>query len=140
MKKIILAIMAVCLVTGLALAANETAATTTTTTTTTTAPAVVADTLTLTGDIIDNMCAGGQKAENLAAFIKTHTKECALMDQCAASGYSIYTNGALMKFDMASSMKVAEFLKKPESKLQVVAVVKKEPLNELSLVSIENQK
>lgn len=139
MKKLILAIFAVCLVTGLALAADEVAATTTTTTTTT-ATTVANDTLTLTGDIIDNMCAGGQKAEDLPAFIKTHTKACALMEQCAASGYAIYANGALLKFDAASNAKVAEFLKKSDSKLQVVAVVKKEPLNELSLVSIENQK
>ncbi len=133
MKKLILAIMAVCLLTGLALAAEaETKAPAPA------APAVVADTLTLTGDIIDNMCAGGQKAENLAAFVKTHTKECAL--KCSDSGYAIFSNGALLKFDAASNAKVAEFLKKPDSKLQVVAVVKKEPLNELSLVSIENQK
>jgi len=134
MKKLILAIMAVCFVTGLALAADEAA----TQTPAPAAPAVVSDTLTLTGDIIDNMCAGAQKPEELAAFIKTHTKECAI--KCADSGYAIFSNGALLKFDAASNAKIAEFLKNPDSKLQVVAVVKKEPLNELSLVSIENQK
>ena len=102
-------------------------------------PAKAEKALILKGDIIDNMCAGSQKADQLAAFLKTHTKECALMHGCAPSGYSIFSNGKLSKFDKASSAKIEEFLKKPDSKLQVVATVEKEA-NELSLISIENQK
>ena len=144
MKKLILVVMAVSLVAGLALAAETktqvpaSATSTTVTTTATTAPVI--ETITIKGDIIDNMCAGSQKAEALAAFVKTHTKECALKPQCMASGYAIFSDGMLLKFDAASNTKIADFLKKPDSKLQVVAVVKKEPLNALSLVSIENQK
>lgn len=122
MNKLALVVMAVCLVAGFAFA-----------------EVAPADNLIINGDIIDNMCAGSQKPEALAAFVKTHTKQCALMPQCEASGYSIYSDGKLVKFDAASNAKVVEFLKKADSKLQVEVVAQKTG-DELSLVSIENQK
>lgn len=94
--------------------------------------------LTMKGEIIDNMCAGSQKPENLAAFVKTHTKECALMPNCAASGYSIFSEGKLAKFDKDSNAKIEDFLKKADSKLAVEVVAIKVG-DELSLVSIKNQ-
>lgn len=101
------------------------------------AQTTIPETMILKGDIIDNMCAGSQKAEQLAEFVKTHTKTCAL--SCVASGYSIFADGKLQKFDMESNAKIEEFLKKEDSKLQVSVVVKKVG-DVLSLVSIENQK
>lgn len=95
------------------------------------------ETMTLKGDIIDNMCADGHKDE-LAEFVKTHTKECALMPACAASGYSLYAGGKLHRFDAAGNAKIEEFLKTENSKLQVAVTVKKVG-EELSLVSIANQ-
>ena len=93
--------------------------------------------ITLKGTIIDNKCAEANKAD-LANFIKTHTKECALMPDCAASGFAIYTNEKLlMKFDKESSVQVAEFLKKTDSTLNVVVVAKQAGC-ELNLVSIKN--
>ncbi len=127
MKKLVLAVLAVCLVAGLALA-QEAAA-----------PAAKPEQVSLSGDIIDNLCAGAQKPGDLAAFVKTHTKECALMPQCVASGYSIVVDGKLSKFNKESSAKIAEFLKKADSKLQVTIVAEKAG-DELNLVSIENQK
>jgi hypothetical protein len=100
--------------------------------------ALAGEVMTLKGTIIDNRCAGMNK-DNLADFIKTHTKQCALMPDCVASGYSLFVDGKLHKFDQASNKKVEEFLKKDESKLEVV--VKTEKVGEeLKLVSIENQK
>ena len=95
--------------------------------------------ITLTGDIIDNMCAGTKTTAELAEFVKTHTKECALMPDCVATGYSIFADGTLYKFDKESNAKIEEFLKKEDSKLQVAVTVNKVG-EELSLVSIENQK
>jgi len=95
------------------------------------------ETMTLKGDIIDNMCANGHKDE-LADFVKTHTKKCALMPSCAASGYSLYADGELHRFDVTSNAKIEEFLKEENSKLQVVVIAKKIG-EELSLVSIANQ-
>jgi len=98
----------------------------------------VSEVLTLKGDIIDNMCAGTQTPESLAEFVKTHTKMCALAPSCVESGYSLFADGKLMKFDKDSNAKIVEFLKQENSKLQVVVEAKKVN-EELSLVSIKSQ-
>jgi hypothetical protein len=93
---------------------------------------------TIKGTIIDNACAHAQKEKNLDEFVKTHTKECALMPQCVESGYSILSNGNLTKFDKESNFKIIEFLKVEGNKLNVeITAQKKGEL--LSLVSIKNQ-
>ena len=93
--------------------------------------------VTITGTVIDNKCAVANEA-TITEFVKTHAKSCAILPECAASGYSILSEGKLSKFDKESSVKVEEFLKKDDSKLTVVVVVNKVG-EELSLVSIENQ-
>jgi hypothetical protein len=161
MKKVLFVLMALCLVSSLAFAANSTVTTATTDTNTAmatevsttaiasvTTPAATSvttnvavampETMVLKGEVIDNMCAGANK-DKLAEFVKTHTKECALKPGCIDSGYSIFANSKLYAFDKDSSVKVAEFLKKADSKLQVV-ITAKQVGDELSLASIENQK
>jgi hypothetical protein len=94
--------------------------------------------MTFQGTIIDNKCATANK-DSLASFTKTHTKECALMPGCAASGYSLYTSeGALIAFTKGSSKKVEKFLKNSKSKLEVSVVAEKEG-NEMKLISIKNK-
>ncbi len=95
-------------------------------------------TITIKGVIIDNLCASSQKIEALPEFVKAHTKECALMPGCVASGYSIFFDSKLMRFDKKSNAKIKRFLSNPASKLQVVIEAKKVG-DTLSLVSIENQ-
>ncbi|MDD5108795.1 MAG: hypothetical protein PHC29_04730 [Candidatus Omnitrophica bacterium] len=128
MKKILFMLIALCCVSSLAFAADATNS----------AAATTSDVMMLKGDIIDNMCAGMNK-DTLADFVKTHTKECALKPACMETGYSIFADGKLSKFDKDSNAKVAEFLNKADSKLQV-AITAKQVGDELSLVSIENQK
>ena len=118
MKKVILLLLAFCFVATLAFAQDAATA------------------VTLKGTIIDLKCAGTQTPQQLAEFVKTHTKDCALA--CADSGYAIFADGVLSKFDKDSSVKVAEFLKQEDSKLQVVVEAKKAG-EELSLASIKNQ-
>ena len=96
-------------------------------------------TMTLKGSIIDNICASSKKPEELANFVTTHTKECATAPNCMASGYSIFSDGKLYKFDKESNLKIESFLKIPENKLQVTANVIKSG-DALKLISIENQK
>jgi hypothetical protein len=93
---------------------------------------------TIKGTIIDNACAHAQKGKNLDEFVKTHTKQCTLMPQCIESGYSIYSNSKLTRFDKESNLKIVEFLKNPESKLHVEITAHKKG-DMLSLVSIRNQ-
>ncbi|HNW39971.1 MAG TPA: hypothetical protein PKI44_06085 [Candidatus Omnitrophota bacterium] len=103
-----------------------------------TTPATTAtDTLETKGTIVDMTCATANK-DNLAEFVKTHTKECALKPGCIESGYAIVAFGKIHIFDKDSNAKVAEFLKQADSKLEVV-ITAKQVGDELSLVSIKNQ-
>ncbi|MDP1853237.1 MAG: hypothetical protein Q8L26_03405 [Candidatus Omnitrophota bacterium] len=134
MKKLSLLVLAFCLVCSYAFA-QEAA----TLGSEASVPAVTDETVTITGTIIDNICVGLQKPEELGEFVKTHPKSCAVMPQCAASGYAIYADGIITKFDKDSSVKITEFLDKEDSSLNVVITAKKAG-EELSLVSIESQK
>lgn len=97
------------------------------------------ETVTLKGTIIDNMCAGQQTPKTMPEFIKTHKKECALMDACIKSGYSLVVGDKLYRFDSESSGKILNFLKRDDSKLNVEVVAKViEPML-LSVVSVKNQ-
>ena len=51
------------------------------------------------GILIDNMCSG-MVAKKGYAGAKMHTKECALMDNCAKSGFAVVTpDGKVLKLD-----------------------------------------
>ncbi len=93
--------------------------------------------ITISGTIVDNHCANAHKS-SMEQFIKSHSKECALMPECAASGYSLYHYGALLKFNKESSRKVGQFLQKKGSKLDVIVVVIKSG-SEYKLISIKNK-
>lgn len=93
---------------------------------------------TMKGVIIDNKCASSVAVGELSNFVATHTKECALMPDCAASGYSFFSGGKLYKFGYKSNPKVLEWLKKPDSKLQVEVIVQVHP-DHIRLKSIKNQ-
>ncbi len=92
--------------------------------------------LTLTGTIIDNMCAGINKAD-LQNFIKRHTKECALKPPCAASGYSLFHYGSLIPFDSESNKRIEQFLKEKDSTLAVSVTIKKAG-DKYSVISIKS--
>ena len=93
----------------------------------------------LTGIIIDNHCAEANK-DNLPQFIQTHTKACVLMKECAASGFSLYTkDGKLMQFTADSNKQVENFLKKPDSTINVQINAEKMDDNKLQLITIKNK-
>jgi hypothetical protein len=51
------------------------------------------------GILMDNMCTGMVQKKGFDAA-KGHTKECALMDNCKASGFAVVTaDGKVLKFD-----------------------------------------
>ena len=102
------------------------------------APLAYAAPMMIKGTIIDNACADANKAD-LGNFVKTHPKSCAVMAACSAGGYSIYSDGKLIKFTDASTIKIAEFLKKDASKLTVDITANKVG-DTLDLVSIKNSK
>ena len=75
--------------------------------------------VTLTGHLIDQMCGGEVKD---AAKAAEHSKECALMDHCAATGFGIFANGKYVKFDAEGSKK-AKTLVENTKKEKDVAIV-----------------
>jgi hypothetical protein len=59
---------------------------------------------TLKGYVVDQMCGKGMvKKENIEQKAPGHTKECALEDACAASGFGIYSQGKYYTFDEKGS-------------------------------------
>lgn len=124
MKKLAAAVVLACILPAMAFAADKIA--------------MPSDAVVLKGTLIDNMCADANK-DGIDKFIKTHTKECALMPACAASGYSLYSDGKLMKLDAGSSAMAEEFLKAPDSKLNVEMEVENKE-GDLSVISIMNRK
>ena len=79
----------------------------------------------LTGYLIDNACAGAHvKDANFKDRIKKHSTSCALMPNCAKSGYAIYTaDGKLYKFDETGNKSVEDLLKDTETKAGVAVAV-----------------
>lgn len=68
---------------------------------------------TLKGYVVDQACAGKMAAkENAMEKAEGHTKDCALNDQCAASGYGIFSEGKYYKFDEKGSATAKTLIEK----------------------------
>ena len=74
---------------------------------------------TLTGNLVDQMCGGDLKDVAKAA---DHSKECALMDHCAASGFGIFANGKYVKFDAEGSKKAKALVEKTKKEKDIAIV------------------
>lgn len=52
------------------------------------------------GYVIDQMCAKSHKSDpHPLNFVKNHTRDCALMEACRASGYALYSDGKWFNLD-----------------------------------------
>ena len=67
------------------------------------------------GYVIDNACSVRATGDTALDKVKAHSTKCAQMPNCAKSGYAIFAEGKLYKFDEDSNMKVAELLKNTKS-------------------------
>ncbi|HSO74578.1 MAG TPA: hypothetical protein VLU47_07060 [Blastocatellia bacterium] len=65
----------------------------------------------LSGYVIDNACSARATGDTALDKVKAHSTKCAQMPNCAKSGYAIYADGKLYKFDEDGNKKVAELLK-----------------------------
>src|SRR5258706_1910670 len=73
--------------------------------------------VTLTGYLIDNSCAANHANDKtFATWIKTHGTSCATMDSCEKSGYAVFANDKLYKFDDAGNTSAEALLKATKSK------------------------
>ena len=68
---------------------------------------------TLKGYVVDQMCAGKMATkENAMEKAEGHSKDCALDDHCAASGYGIFSGGKYYKFDDKGSATAKDLIEK----------------------------
>jgi len=74
---------------------------------------------TLTGHLVDQMCGGEVKD---AAKAAEHSKECALMDHCASSGYGIFADGKYVKFDAEGSKKAKALVEKTKKEKDIAII------------------
>jgi hypothetical protein len=74
---------------------------------------------TLTGHLVDQMCGGELKDASKAA---DHSKECALMDHCLASGFGIFADGKYVKFDAEGSKKAKALVEKTKKEKDISIV------------------
>jgi type 1 fimbria pilin len=74
-------------------------------------------TVTLDGYLIDNACAATATAEKpLGTWVKDHPPSCATMEDCEKSGYAVYADNKLYKFDAGGNASAKELLKATKSK------------------------
>ena len=73
-------------------------------------------TVTLDGYMIDNACASSHAADpSFGTWITMHKTSCAKMDSCEKSGYAVYADKKLYKFDDAGNSSAVEMLKNTKS-------------------------
>ena len=75
----------------------------------------------ISGYLIDNACA--TSAKDIATRVKTHSTSCALMPDCAGSGYAVFSEGKLYKLDKAGNESAAGLLKDTDTKNGVMVAV-----------------
>ena len=76
------------------------------------------------GYVVDQMCAKGiAKKENMMEKAAGHTKACALEENCAESGYGLFSDGKYYPFDEAGSKKAHELIEKTSKKKEIMVEV-----------------
>ena len=76
--------------------------------------AAMAKTHTMTGYLVDKNCGQNmvkQGPEKAMAKAKKHTRACGLMEDCAASGYGLVSNGKFFPLDAQGNKKANAYLK-----------------------------
>ena len=97
---------------------------------------------TLQGYVVDEMCAkmmmGKETTMKKAA---AHTKACALEEECAASGYGVFSEGEWYKFDEAGDEMALELIENTERKKEIMVDVSGKMEDEaLMVASIKEHK
>jgi hypothetical protein len=80
---------------------------------------------TLKGYVVDQMCAGKMAMkENAMEKAEGHSKDCALDDHCAGSGYGIFSDGKYYKFDEKGSATAKGLIEKSKREKGLYFVAK----------------
>jgi hypothetical protein len=96
------------------------------------------ETKTLTGHLVDKACSGRFVAAATPQEASAgHSKKCALMEKCAASGYGVFSDGKYYEFDAkGTELAKAAFEKSTKEKGATFKVVGKVEGAKISVVSI----
>jgi hypothetical protein len=87
-----------------------------------TSPAPTPKDTVVRGYLVDAMCARGiMKKGTVDERAEYHTRECCLMEACAASGFGVISNGAWIPFDVKGNIK-AKLLVDASRKADHVAI------------------
>lgn len=69
------------------------------------------------GYIVDRQCADSVREDSdPRSFIQHHTKDCALMPNCRAKGYSLYADGKWFDFDKRGNQLAIQLLQRSKRK------------------------
>lgn len=69
------------------------------------------------GYMVDRQCADSVREDSdPKAFLQHHTKDCALMPNCRARGYSLYADGNWFDFDKAGNERAVKVLRASKRK------------------------
>jgi hypothetical protein len=97
---------------------------------------------TLQGYVVDQMCAKTMAGkENTMKKAAAHTKACALEEECAASGYGVFSEGKWYKFDEEGAEKAFSLIENTENEKGImVEVTGKMKDDEFVVASIKEYK
>ena len=100
------------------------------------------ETTTLQGYVVDQMCAKTMAGkENTMKKAAAHTRDCALEEECAASGYGVFSEGKWYKFDEAGDEMASELLENTDTEKGIMVEVTGKMKDEaLVVASIEEHK
>ena len=90
----------------------------------------------LTGYVVDAMCAKGMaKKDNPMEKAELHTKQCALEEGCAASGFGVFSDGKWYKFDEKGDMAAIELIKASKAEKAIMVEVAGEMKGDVLVVA-----
>ncbi|MBA3991949.1 MAG: hypothetical protein C0469_00385 [Cyanobacteria bacterium DS2.3.42] len=97
------------------------------------------------GYLIDRQCADSVREDSdPKVFIQHHTKDCALMPNCRAKGYTLYSKHKWLNLDKRGSEIAVEVLKASKRKsgfyVEVTGTLDKELLKTASIKEIDEPK
>jgi len=78
----------------------------------------------LSGYVVDAMCAKGMaKKDDPMMKAKGHTKSCALEEDCAASGFGVFSEGKYYKFDEKGDAMAKDLIEKTSTEKGIMVDV-----------------
>ncbi|MDH3251795.1 MAG: hypothetical protein OEM41_03325 [Ignavibacteria bacterium] len=98
--------------------------------------------MTVSGYVVDAMCAKGMAGkETTMKKAMSHTKGCALEEECASSGFGVFSEGKWYKFDEKGDKEVQKLIEDSSTergmKVEVTGTMKGQTL---AVASIKEQK